>query len=94
MQAETSNLSYNPNARYDCGPNAAGAGRMPNQATLLTAAYSGLDATGVVSQSTVRTGFNAAGVAKNNGGPNVAGAPRSYAEYVQGQPVVVPPTPT
>jgi len=71
-------LNYDPNARYDCGPNAAGCGRVSNQAALNSGSptRTGLRTDGQLWSANQRTGFNAAGVAKNNGGPNVAGAPR------------------
>ena len=71
-------LDFDPNARYDTGPNAAGCGRASGQATLNGGASKGLDTDGVLYSSHLRTGLNAAGVSRNNPGPNVAGAPRSY----------------
>jgi len=72
-------IDYDPNARYDTGPNAAGCGRASSQATLQSGAPSrvGLDTDGVQQNSHLRNGFSSAGVARNNTGPNVAGAPRS-----------------
>lgn len=72
-------IDYDANARYDTGGNAAGCGRSSNQSTLSTGAPSrvGLDSDGVQFYAHLRAGLNAAGVARSNGGPNVAGAPRS-----------------
>lgn len=72
-------IDYDPNARYDTGPNAAGCSRISVQATLDDGAPSrvGLGTDGVVQYAHLRTGLNAAGVSRNNGGPNVAGRPRS-----------------
>lgn len=81
-------LNYDPNARYDHGPNAAGCGRVSNQAVLQTGSggYTGLKGDGALAAAELRTGFSAAGTLRtgdrsinytNNGGPNVAGAPRS-----------------
>lgn len=70
-----------PNARYDHGPSAAGCGRVSNQSVLLTSAAFGSN-TGLATDSTLhyaelRAGFSAAGVPRNNPGPNVAGAQKS-----------------
>ena len=77
-------LNNNPNARYDHGPNAAGAGRSSTQAVLNAAVpYTGLDFDGSMQDAPLRTGLGAAGIPKQlvrysiNSGPNVAGAPRS-----------------
>jgi len=77
-------LNNDPNARYDNGPNAAGAGRSSNQAVLNAAIpYTGLDFDGSMQAAPLRAGFGAAGIPKGmnrygiNCGPNVAGAPRS-----------------
>lgn len=78
-------LNYDPNARYDSGPNAAGCGRVSNQDVLQAGA---LGVTGMAFDSTIagaelRAGFNAEGIphisyrGQSNTGPNVAGAPRS-----------------
>ena len=69
-------LNSNPNARYDHGPNAAGSGRGA-PASVLAIAPSGLATDGTL-VDVARVGFSAAGVSRNNGGPNVAGAQRSY----------------
>lgn len=80
--------NYDPNARYDHGPNAAGGGRVSNQATLQAGSggNTGLKGDGALAAGELRTGFSAAGALRtgdrsinytNNGGPNVAGAPRS-----------------
>lgn len=69
--------NYDPNARFDQGPNSAGAGRCSNQAALQTASTKGLAADGTLGHADLRVGFSAAGVPRSNGGPNVAGAPRS-----------------
>jgi hypothetical protein len=72
------NKNYDPNARYDNGPNAAGSGRVSSQGTMNTATYKGLRADGTVGAANSRPGSNAAGAVKNNTGPNVVGAQRSY----------------
>ena len=72
------NYHFDPNARYDTGPNTAGSGRVPNQTALQAASPTGLGSNGVLANGRVATGFNAAGTPKNNPGPNVAGAQRSY----------------
>lgn len=59
-----------PNARWWNGPNAAGGGRAPGNGTQTVQS----DGSG---PGTVYTGRNAAGVTKNQPGPNVAGSPRS-----------------
>ena len=69
--------NYNPNARYDTGPSAAGCGRAATEPTLQAAAQTGLGTDGTLGNSELRAGFHAAGVKRNNPGPNVAGAPRS-----------------
>lgn len=71
------NTNYNPNARYDNGPNAAGSNGISSQTALTTPTETGLQADGTVSAANLRVGFHAAGVDRNNPGPNVAGAPRS-----------------
>ena len=75
------NVNFNPNARYDTGQAAAGTGRSTSPAATLTMVEAGTNAgvrsDGVVAGSELRSGFNAAGVPRNNPGPNVAGAPRS-----------------
>jgi hypothetical protein len=72
-------LSYDPNARYDCGPNAAGCGRVANNEmralSPVPGYYAGLNQNGATFQSTSRTGFSAAGVIRANTGPNRAGRP-------------------
>lgn len=81
-------LNYNPNARYDHGPNAAGCGRASNQAVLQagSGANTGLKGDGALAAAELRVGFSAAGALRtgdrsinytNNGGPNVAGAQKS-----------------
>ena len=113
------NINNDPNARYDNGPNAAGADRRtfppPTTVTIessgtaytvtgggpyaiagtltgATYAYgtvattgsfsfdivSGLAHDNTVQGSAIRDGFSCAGNVKNNPGPNVAGAPRSF----------------
>lgn len=69
--------NYNPNARYDNGPNAAGSGRVSTQAVLVAGTSKGLQADGTTASANSRSGFSCAGAPRNNGGPNVAGAPRS-----------------
>lgn len=78
------NFNDNPNARYDNGPNCAGSSPASTQQTLQSALpLSGLRSDGTTWASvTPRVGFSAAGVARNNSGPNVAGAPRSYRDTV------------
>lgn len=72
-------IDYDPNARYDTGPNAAGCGRASTQDVLLSGVSRlGLDTDGVLQSAHLRVGLNAAGVSRNNPGPNVAGAPRSH----------------
>lgn len=89
------NGTFDPNARYNPGPNAAGCGRVSTQATMATPVVTvlasgtqsvtglslnntGLKETdGVVSNTNLWIGRNAAGVNRNNPGPNVAGANRS-----------------
>jgi hypothetical protein len=87
-----SDLNYNPNARFDMGPNAAGCGRQPIQSVLGAMSNTGIQTDGtegsgsltlgngvtvVAGGADVRLGFSARGVSRNNPGPNVAGAPRS-----------------
>jgi hypothetical protein len=67
------NTNYNPNARYDTGPNSAGTGRV--SFPLRTGVF-GLAADGTVTGSELRSAHQA-GHTRNNSGPNVAGAPRS-----------------
>lgn len=73
--------NYNPNARYDNGPAAAGSDRVSNQTTLLTSAAfgsnTGLATDGTLNYANSRTGFHAAGVPRNNVGPNAAGQQKS-----------------
>lgn len=69
--------NYNPNARYDHGPAAAGTTRVSNQDVLQTAVPTGLNADYALGHAELRSGFSAAGCPRNNTGPNVAGAPRS-----------------
>lgn len=81
----TINFNYDPNARYDIGANAAGCGGTNmawTQVVLgpLPAYFLGLQTDGVKQLSTLRVGFSAAGVDRNNGGPNVAGNPRGWSE--------------
>jgi hypothetical protein len=75
------NLTYAPNAAYDCGPNAAGCGRLSAQNILNLPAIgtNGLQSDGRVAFANLRVGFNAAGVSRTNSGPNAAGRPRNYA---------------
>jgi len=71
-------INNNPNARFDHGPNAAGCGRVSNQSVLQGAGTTGLNADSTEGAAELRAGFSAAGVPRNNTGPHVAGAPRSY----------------
>lgn len=64
------NTQNQPNARWWNGPNVAGGGRAPGNGTGTVQS----DATG---PGTVYGGRHTAGEAKNQVGPNVAGAPRS-----------------
>ena len=75
---DLTNINYDPNARYDNGPNAAGAGRVSNQETLQNASASGLTPAGVLGAANLRVGFNAAGVSRDNIGPNAAGQPPAF----------------
>jgi len=73
-------LNNNPNARYDNGPNCAGGNLCSTQEKLQdgTPSRLGLRSDGVLWSSVApRVGFSAAGVPRNNGGPNVAGAQKS-----------------
>ena len=76
---DATRIDFNPNARYDTGPSAAGCGRASAQATLQSGAPSsaGLGTDGVLLNAHLRNGLSSAGVSRNNPGPNVAGAPRS-----------------
>jgi hypothetical protein len=69
--------NYNPNARYDNGPNAAGSNGVSKQSVLTADATTGLQTDSTLSHANLRVGLNAAGVSKNNIGPNAAGQPRS-----------------
>jgi len=71
------NNNYAPNERYDNGANCAGAGRVSGQDTLQLPSPTGLGTDGVLADANLRVGFSAAGVPRNNGGPNVAGAQKS-----------------
>jgi len=79
------NLHFDPNARFDTGPNAAGCGRFSNQTAAAAAAVKGANFDGVIGGTTLRIGGNAAGVPRVvipgngsiNSGPNNAGDPRS-----------------
>lgn len=72
-------LDFDPNARFDTGPNAAGCGRASTQDVLDDGGSRiGLSTDGVLYSAHLRVGLNAAGVSRNNPGPNVAGATRSY----------------
>jgi len=73
-------LNNNPNARYDSGPNCAGSNLCSTQATLQDGSPTrlGLRTDGTTwSSVTPRVGFSAAGIPRDNGGPNVAGAQKS-----------------
>lgn len=76
MASPTTNYAFVPNAQYDTGPNAAACGKDVPQATLQSAIPTGLLASGVLNNSLVRVGFNAAGNVRTNTGPNAAGQPR------------------
>lgn len=73
------NNNYDPNARFDHGPNAAGCGRDTND-TLNTQVRLGLQVDGTLGSGHTRTGTNVAGNLYRNRiniGPNAAGQPRS-----------------
>lgn len=86
-------VNYDPNARYDQGPNAAGSnGVLPNLATdayitaanptggdLSTPRAPGLAVDQSLANAHYRAGFSAAGNQRSNVGGNVAGAPRGNA---------------
>jgi len=69
--------NFDPNARYNSGPSAAGCGRASTASTMQAASTTGLNTDGTMGSAEVFTGFHAAGVKRNNTGPNVAGAQRS-----------------
>lgn len=66
---------------YDMGQAAAGMMKTVNQSTLQAAINDGLNSRGVLKNGTIRVGFNAAGVPKNNIGPNAAGQPKLNTAY-------------
>lgn len=78
--------NYDPNARYDNGPNAAGSNGCPQninpaypyQPGLSDSRSPGLDTDYTLVWAHQRVGFSGAGCRRDNHGPNVAGAPRSY----------------
>ena len=70
-------LNYDPNARYDIGPNAAGCGRCSNQNVLDSATQTGLASDGTMGGADLRVGFNVIGGSRKNVGGNVQGAQRS-----------------
>jgi hypothetical protein len=70
------NKNFDPNARYDNGPNCAGAGRVTYPTD--TTAPTGVASDGVVANSNVFCGYNCAGGNRNNPGPNTSGEQRSY----------------
>lgn len=71
--------NFNPNARYDNGPSAAGSGRASTQAVLQGAPVVGNGTDACLGGANLFMGFSEAGARRNNTGPNVAGAPRAYA---------------
>lgn len=80
-------VNYDPNARYDHGPNAAGTGRVSVQSVLQSPTYPGMESDGCTAAAELRVGFGAAGIPRElnrgtravaNTGPNAAGNPRSY----------------
>lgn len=78
------NVNFDPNARYNMGPNAAGCGRVSVETTLTSTGTYGLTmhsfgsgTDDVLANSNLWDGFNAAGAGRANPGPNRAGAPRS-----------------
>lgn len=77
MALPTSNNGFVPNAQYDIGASAAGCGDAGPQATMQAAIPTGLLASGVLNNSLLRVGFNAAGNVRTNIGPNAAGQPRN-----------------
>jgi hypothetical protein len=72
------NKNFDPNARYDTGPAAAGTGRFSRPVPVFATYGTGTGPDGVEAGSDIRLGFSAAGIPKNNVGPNVAGAKRSF----------------
>jgi hypothetical protein len=78
-------LNYDPNARYDQGPNAAGSNGCPQSldpAAPATRSLSAPRTPGLMTDYTLanahqRVGFSAAGHRRDNHGPNAAGVQRS-----------------
>ena len=78
-------VNYDPNARYDNGPAAAGSNgctqninpSYPYQPGLSDTRDPGLMHDYTLTYANQRVGFSGAGAHRDNGGPNVAGAPRS-----------------
>jgi hypothetical protein len=81
MALPTAELANDPNMPYDMGQAAAGMMKTVNQSTLQDAINDGLNKGGVLKNGTIRVGFNAAGVPKNNIGPNAAGQPKLNTAY-------------
>jgi hypothetical protein len=69
--------NYDPNARYDMGPSAAGCGRASIQSELASTRAKGLQPDGTLKNAPLRAGQHVAGAPRDNIGPNVAGAARS-----------------
>jgi hypothetical protein len=81
MALPTTEYANNPNMPFDNGQAAAGMMKTVNQATLQDAIPDGLNRAGVLKNGAVRVGFSAAGVPKNNIGPNAAGQPKLNNSY-------------
>lgn len=81
MALPTPEYANNPNLPCDMGQAAAGMMRTVNQSTLQAAIPDGLTKGGVLKNGTTRVGFSAAGVPKNNIGPNAAGQPKTNATF-------------
>jgi len=80
MANANTDRNFDPNARFDMGPNAAGCGRTGVQATMQSwgTEVSGMGTNAVQGGAEIWSGFSCAGNFKTNVGPNVAGAQRSY----------------
>lgn len=61
-------FSNDPNARYDAGPNCAGAGRVgsPSVALYTFSGYCGVRSDGCLAGTALRVGFSAAGVPRSD----------------------------
>lgn len=81
MALPTTDYANNPNLPCDMGQAAAGMMKTVNQSTLQDAIPDGLNRAGVLKNGTIRVGFSAAGMPKNNIGPNAAGQSKSNSSY-------------